>query len=206
LSSQTSHLEGADPELAISFLRRGTTNLTSLKPRLVSCSDEWIGSFLDQGGLELLFECLTNLGEKRFANFSNAIDQLTCIGCIKAVMNSKVGLEHIVESQSYVRTLAEAVDTRNVMVKMQVFDLLAALSIYSEAGYILALDALDNYKKLKSQSYRFSLIMNELKNSELDSYSLSLLSLINCFISAAPSAEDRIQVRNEFIGKLRANT
>jgi hypothetical protein len=32
------------------------------------------------------------------------------------------------------------------MVKMQVFDLLAALSIYSEAGYILALDALDNYK------------------------------------------------------------
>jgi hypothetical protein len=48
--------------------------------------------------------------------------------------------------------------------------------------------------------------MNELKNSELDSYSLSLLSLINCFISAAPSAEDRIQVRNEFIGKLRANT
>jgi hypothetical protein len=111
LSSQTSHLEGADPELAISFLRRGTTNLTSLKPRLVSCSDEWIGSFLDQGGLELLFECLTNLGEKRFANFSNAIDQLTCIGCIKAVMNSKVGLEHIVESQSYVRTLAEGKQT-----------------------------------------------------------------------------------------------
>ena len=39
-----------------------------------------------------------------------------------------------------------AVDTRNVMVKLQVFDLLAALSVYSEAGYVLALDALDNYK------------------------------------------------------------
>jgi hypothetical protein len=106
-SSLSSHLEGADPELAISFLRRGSTNLTSLKPRLVSCSDEWIGSFLDQGGLDLLFECLKNLGENRSAKFANAIDQLTCIGCIKAVMNSTVGLEHIVESQSYVRTLAE---------------------------------------------------------------------------------------------------
>ena len=106
-TSQSSHLEGADPELAISFLRRGTTNLTSLKSRLVSCSDEWIGSFLHQGGLELLFECLAKLGQKGFAKFSNAIDQLTCVGCIKAVMNSKVGLEHIVESQKYVRTLAE---------------------------------------------------------------------------------------------------
>ena len=48
-------------------------------------------------------------------------------------------------------------------------------------------------------------MMNELKDSELDSYSLSLLSLINCFISAAPSAEDRIQVRNEFIGERRAS-
>ena len=100
-------LEGADPELAISFLQRGTAHLTSLKSRLSSCSDDWMLSFLDQSGLELIFECLSKLGERGFAKFTDAIDQLTCVGCIRAVMNSKVGLEHIVESTSHVNTLAE---------------------------------------------------------------------------------------------------
>lgn len=39
-----------------------------------------------------------------------------------------------------------ALDTSNVMVKKQVFELLAALCIYSPEGHMLALDALDHYK------------------------------------------------------------
>lgn len=39
-----------------------------------------------------------------------------------------------------------ALDTTNVMVKKQVFELLAALCIYSSDGHALALDALDHYK------------------------------------------------------------
>jgi hypothetical protein len=203
LKAQTSTLEGADPELALTFLQRGTSNLTTLKTKLSSCTDDWMLGFLDQGGLELLFARLVRLGERGFAKFADAIDQLTCVGCIRAVMNSKVGLDHLVDSrsQNYVTTLAEAVDTKNVMVKMQVFELLAAISIYSEAGYALALDALNSYKKSKGQSYRFSLLVNELKNADVEPYSLSILSLVNCLISGAPSVEERIRIRNEFIGE-----
>ena len=100
-------LEDADPEYAISVLRRGTTNLTPLKLKLTSCTDDWMLGFLDQGGLELVFVCLEKVGERGFAKLSVAIDQLTCVGCIRAVMNSKVGLDHIVDSSRYVRTLAE---------------------------------------------------------------------------------------------------
>lgn len=39
-----------------------------------------------------------------------------------------------------------ALDTSNVMVKKQVFELLAALCIYSPEGHVLTLDALDHYK------------------------------------------------------------
>lgn len=39
-----------------------------------------------------------------------------------------------------------ALDTSNTMVKKQVFELLAALSMFSKDGYRLALDALDHYK------------------------------------------------------------
>lgn len=96
-----------DPESAVDFLRRGTSNLTPLKLKLSSCSDEWMLAFLDHGGLELVFACLENLGKRGFSKFSVAMDQLLCVGCIKAVMNSKVGLDHIVDRTAYVRTLAE---------------------------------------------------------------------------------------------------
>lgn len=39
-----------------------------------------------------------------------------------------------------------ALDTSNVMVKKQVFELIAALCIYSPEGNHLALDALEHYK------------------------------------------------------------
>lgn len=37
-------------------------------------------------------------------------------------------------------------DTSNIMVKKQLFDLLAALSVFSADGHRLALDALEHYK------------------------------------------------------------
>ena len=42
--------------------------------------------------------------------------------------------------------VSAALDTSNIMVKKQVFELLAALSMFSSDGYRLALDALDHYK------------------------------------------------------------
>lgn len=45
-----------------------------------------------------------------------------------------------------------ALDTSNIMVKKQVFELLAALSIFSAEGHRLALDALDHYKASKTNA------------------------------------------------------
>ena len=50
------------------------------------------------------------------------------------------------ETFVYVVVVSTALDTSNIMVKKQVFELLAALSMFSPDGYRLALDALDHYK------------------------------------------------------------
>jgi len=42
--------------------------------------------------------------------------------------------------------LVAALDTNNVMVKKQVFELLSALCVYSADGYRLTLAALDSFK------------------------------------------------------------
>jgi hypothetical protein len=61
-------------------------------------------------------------------------------------MDSRIGLDYIVENSDYVAKLAAALDTNNEIVKKQVFELLSALCAYSRSGYCRAIDTLENYK------------------------------------------------------------
>ncbi|KAI8508750.1 hypothetical protein Bbelb_138490 [Branchiostoma belcheri] len=196
-----SNLENADPELCIRLLRTPTVqNYSGLKKKLEHCDAEWMQDFLQLDGLGVLFECLDRLSDRGFSSFTNAYIQLECVGCVRAVMNSRTGLEYIIENREFTRTLAKALDTENTMVKKQVFELLSAICVYSLEGYELAIDALENYKLAKNQRYRFSLIINELRFADVTTYKSTLMAFINCIIVATEDLEDRIRIRNEFIG------
>ncbi|KFP15348.1 Inverted formin-2, partial [Egretta garzetta] len=197
------NLENAEPELCIRLLQMpSVVNYSGLKKRLENSDDAWMVQFLELCGLDLLLEALDRLSGRGVARISDALLQLTCINCVRAVMNSHKGIEYIVSNEGYVRKLFQALDTTNVMVKKQVFELLAALCIYSSDGHALALDALDHYKasSVKNQQYRFSVIMNELSNTDNVPYMVTLLSAINAIILGKEELRTRTQIRNEFIG------
>ncbi|KAM6444882.1 inverted formin-2 [Rhynochetos jubatus] len=195
------NLENAEPELCIRLLQMpSVVNYSGLKKRLENSDDAWMVQFLELCGLDLLLEALDRLSGRGVARISDALLQLTCINCVRAVMNSHQGIEYIVSNEGYVRKLFQALDTTNVMVKKQVFELLAALCIYSSNGHALALDALDHYKSVKNQQYRFSVIMNELSNTDNVPYMVTLLSAINAIILGKEELRTRTQIRNEFIG------
>uniref|UniRef100_A0A803SKT7 Inverted formin 2 n=1 Tax=Anolis carolinensis TaxID=28377 RepID=A0A803SKT7_ANOCA len=201
-SDQTeANLENAEPELCIRLLQiPSVVNYSGLKKRLESSDDGWMVQFLELCGLDLLLEALDRLSGRGVSRISDALLQLTCINCVRAVMNSQKGIEYIVSNEGYVRKLSQALDTSNIMVKKQVFELLAALCIYSVDGHALALDALDHYKTVKNQQYRFSVIMNELSATDNVPYMITLLSAINAVILGTEELRARTQLRNEFIG------
>ncbi|XP_028620300.1 inverted formin-2 isoform X2 [Grammomys surdaster] len=195
------NLESAEPELCIRLLQMpSVVNYSGLRKRLESSDGGWMVQFLEQSGLDLLLEALARLSGRGVARISDALLQLTCISCVRAVMNSQQGIEYILSNQGYVRQLSQALDTSNVMVKKQVFELLAALCIYSPEGHALTLDALDHYKTVCSQQYRFSVIMNELSDSDNVPYVVTLLSVINAIILGPEDLRMRAQLRSEFIG------
>ncbi|NP_001084562.1 inverted formin-2 [Xenopus laevis] len=195
------NLENADPELCIRLLQiPSVVNYSGLKKRLESSDDEWMCQFLELSGLDLLLEALDRLSGRGVARIADALLQLTCINCVRTLMNSHKGIEYIVNNEGYVRKLSQALDTSNVMVKKQVFELLAALCIYSPEGHALCLDALEHYKVVKNQQYRFSVITNELSSSDNVPYMVTLLSVINAIIFGTEELRNRVQLRNEFIG------
>lgn len=60
--------------------------------------------------------------------------------------HTRIGLDYIVENREYVIKLGTALDTSNVTVKKQVFELLSALCAYNADGYERALETLDHYQ------------------------------------------------------------
>lgn len=61
-------------------------------------------------------------------------------------MDSRIGLDYIVENRDYIAKLGSALDTQNATVKKQVFELLSALCAYSPDGYARAIETLEFYK------------------------------------------------------------
>ncbi|CAL1574995.1 unnamed protein product [Knipowitschia caucasica] len=198
---QEANLESADPELCIRLLQVPTVvNYSGLKRRLEGSDQTWMVQFLELSGLDLLLEALDRLSGRSCSRIADALLQLTCVSCVRAVMNSSAGIHFIIENEGYIRKLSQALDTSNTMVKKQVFELLAALSMFSADGHRLALDALDHYKGVKVQQYRFSMIMNELQGTDNVPYMVTLLSVINAIIFGTDDLRQRDRMRKEFIG------
>ncbi|XP_021322927.1 inverted formin-2 [Danio rerio] len=198
---QEANLENADAELCIRLLQvPSVVNYSGLRKRLEGSEEAWMVQFLELSGLDLLLEALDRLSGRGCSRIADALLQLTCVSCVRAVMNSSAGIHFIVDNEGYVRKLSQALDTSNTMVKKQVFELLAALSMFSSEGHRLALDALEHYKCVKTQQYRFSVIMNELRSTDNVPYMVTLLSVINALIFSADGLQQRDKMRKEFIG------
>ena len=78
---------------------------SSVKRKLRSCSQEWMQGFLDNEGLERLLDCVDTLALKRVTVLSDALVLIECVECIKAVLNSRIGLSLLVERPEYCRRL-----------------------------------------------------------------------------------------------------
>ncbi|CAL8392194.1 unnamed protein product [Gadus morhua 'NCC'] len=195
------NLEDADPELCIRLLQVPTvTNYSGLLRRLQSSTTAWKVQFLELRGLDLLLEALERVSGRGCLHITDALLQLKCVACVRAVMNSKTGLDFMLDNQGYVRTLAQALDTSNMMVKMEVFRLLSCITLYKLSGHQQTVDALEHYKSLKKQQYRFSVIMNELHATDNVDYLETLMGMVNTLLHGLDDLRKRDKLRKEFIG------
>ena len=82
-------------------------NYSGLRRRLEGSDQAWMVQFLELRGLDLLMEALERMSGRGCARIADALLQLTCIACVRAVMNSSAGLHFILDNQGYVRTLTQ---------------------------------------------------------------------------------------------------
>nr|KAG5692022.1 hypothetical protein BaRGS_027667 [Batillaria attramentaria] len=120
-------LEQCDPEICVSILKIPTVqNLGAIKKKLKNSGKEWMQGFLDNEGLEALLDCIDSLGSRRVTQLSDALLLLECVACVKCVMNSKMGLELLVQRPDYVCRLVKG--------RMQLRHFRATVNVFHNAA------------------------------------------------------------------------
>lgn len=97
------------PKKIIELLRSPSVQTyNTLKRKLDKARNnpEWILKFLNKDGLELLFESLEQICKRQQTNFLNEVLKVSCVECVKTVMDSSLGLDYIVENKEFTRKLA----------------------------------------------------------------------------------------------------
>ena len=75
----------------------------ALKKKLKNAHKDWVQSFLDNGGLDVLLDCVDDIGTKRVNLLSDALLLLECVSCIKRLVNNQSGVAYLVQHGSYTR-------------------------------------------------------------------------------------------------------
>lgn len=106
-SDDINRLDEVEPELLVKFLSiPSLKNYSSLKIKLGTCDEHWMKSFLEYGGLSILFDALEKLGQRDVLRFTDAFVQLECVRCIKQVLNrGETGLNFMIQSKDFTRQL-----------------------------------------------------------------------------------------------------
>ena len=79
----------------------------ALKKKLKNAHKDWVQSFLDNGGLDVLLDCVDDVGTKRVNLLSDALLLLECVSCIKRLVNNQSGVAYLVQHGSYTKKLVK---------------------------------------------------------------------------------------------------
>lgn len=101
-------LDNCDPEICVNLIRIPSIQLFgSLKKKIKQSGTDWIQGFLDAAGLDVLFDCVDTVGNRRVNQLADALLLAECVACIKTVLNSKIGLDYLSQNSDYTKKLVK---------------------------------------------------------------------------------------------------
>ncbi|KAK3105339.1 hypothetical protein FSP39_022941 [Pinctada imbricata] len=101
-------ISDSDPDDCVEAMKFPTVHkFAALKKKLKNANVEWIQSFLDNGGLDVLLDCVDEVGTRRVNQLSDALLLLECVSCIKKLVNNKSGLGYLVQHGLYTQKLVK---------------------------------------------------------------------------------------------------
>lgn len=89
-----------DLEVGISTLKvPSPEKYTNLRKKIRTSNSEWLEKFLECDGLEALLDAIGTISQRRVTQLADAMMLMKCVSCIKEVMNTKIGFDHLIANK-----------------------------------------------------------------------------------------------------------
>ncbi|KAK7867562.1 hypothetical protein R5R35_004314 [Gryllus longicercus] len=188
----------ADPAGCVALLCSGRpAALGAVRRALDRADGRWRLHFLRLDGLSLLLEAL---GHLRPSSVADAVCVHECVAAIRAAGSTRSGLAFLAARPRHTRQLADALASRNPTVRLQVLELLCAVSLTSERGHRLVLDALTHLAARRGERHAFQPLLAELAAADTAVYRATVLALLNCLLLGQPHVAARHRLRQTLLG------
>eukprot|EP00041_Stephanoeca_diplocostata_P008398 m.124876 g.124876 ORF g.124876 m.124876 type:complete len:345 (+) comp17302_c0_seq4:325-1359(+) len=153
----------------------------------------WIQSFCDKDGLNYLLAVL-----ERSIVLNRSECEFETVTCIKAFMNTKLGLNAALTHENAMCVLAKSLNSNNRKIVTEVLRLLAAVCLVPPSGQMLTLEALtslvvDN----PDEGFRFRRLVQILQSANSMQLRVGVLQLINALVTSPEELDLRVHLRNE---------
>ena len=109
--------------------------LLNLKDSLSSQPSNWFIKFLELERPSVLLDILADTERKPRKSDNDTKMQDESIGCLRIVMNQKMGLESILKIKHSIRKLTLVLDSPKITTRIIVLELLAAICVISTEGH-----------------------------------------------------------------------
>ncbi|XP_076467924.1 inverted formin-2-like [Babylonia areolata] len=194
-------LDGTDAQACVMASHSPSVHVYyALRSQLERCSVTWLQEFVSLGGLDSLLDSLCQMTGKTFTSFSDAILQIDCISCIRAILNTHLGIDYLLQTPSAANKLVMGLEITNTLPKKQILEMLAAFCAHSQQGYNCILEGLNHHKRKTDQYHKYSVVVNELKAAETVPHKTAVMTFINTIINCNHDLTQRCRIRNQMIG------
>lgn len=182
---------------------KGLKDLQNLETMLATATQDWVEAFIDEYGVEFLVMKLPE--PSPFGVEHHKFDKSTslCFAIIRILTKLNqfpTGIEKLIEVQGLALRILFCFHSDDVELKVGALQLLGIMCFYNAQGHHAVLSSFQEYKQVKGESIRFSVLRDALRSTR---YSLSfkedVLSFINILVNKAILLEVRLEIRMDFI-------
>ncbi|XP_035216961.1 protein diaphanous-like isoform X2 [Stegodyphus dumicola] len=168
-------------------------NLESLRIALTNNTVSWVQEFGSRG-LDKLLQILNSCYGKKL---KTERIQHECIKCLRALMNSTVGLKQIFQHSNALSILARSIDPSVPVIMTDAVKLMAAMCLVPPNGHEKVLEAITICGEIEGQE-RFAPIIQGLDKRN-ETLRIACIQLINALVTSPDDLDFRLHLRNEFM-------
>uniref|UniRef100_A0AAY3ZZS3 FMNL2 protein n=1 Tax=Denticeps clupeoides TaxID=299321 RepID=A0AAY3ZZS3_9TELE len=125
-------------------------------------------------------------------------DAHVCIMCLRAIMNYQYGFNQVMTHPRCVNEITLSLNNKSPRTKAQVLELLAAVCLV-RGGHDIILSALDNFKEVCGERWRFEKLMEYFcqEDSNID-FTVACMQFINIVVHSVENMNFRVHLQYEF--------